>query len=387
MLLTVPNVSEGADRAVIDELVAATRPLRLLDLHSDPDHGRSVLTLAGLQGEVAPALARLAATAARLIDVSAHAGRHPHVGALDVAPVVYPDDARRGAAVAEALTAGALIGADAGVPGVPLRRAGHRAGARRARRAARRRARAAGASGSRRASSSPTTARRDLHPTAGATLVTARPPLVAFNVDLATDDVALARRIAAGLRESGGGPPGVRAIGLALPARGRAQVSFNVHDHRAAPLRDLVAAVRAAAPIAEAELVGLAPAAAFDGLPGRRAAARLRPRPAPDRERVTLAVIPSSVLRPPSTSMSQADRSASAATAAPRPARSRRAAAPAARPARAAARLDASKKKPANRAEARQMAQQKRAARFETAADLARLPEPRGGSRPRCSAC
>jgi glutamate formiminotransferase len=97
--------------------------------------------------------------------------------------------------------------------------------------------------------------------------VTARPPLVAFNVDLASDDVELAKRIAANLRESGGGPPGVRAIGLALLARGRAQVSFNVHDHRAAPLRDLVAAVRAAAPIAEAELVGLAPAVAFDGFP------------------------------------------------------------------------------------------------------------------------
>jgi glutamate formiminotransferase/glutamate formiminotransferase/formiminotetrahydrofolate cyclodeaminase len=105
------------------------------------------------------------------------------------------------------------------------------------------------------------------HPRAGATLVTARPPLIAFNVDLATDDVDLAKAIAARLRESGGGPPGVRAIGLALPARGRAQVSFNVHDHRGAPLRDLVEAVRARAPVAEAELVGLAPAAAFDGFP------------------------------------------------------------------------------------------------------------------------
>jgi glutamate formiminotransferase len=106
-----------------------------------------------------------------------------------------------------------------------------------------------------------------LHARAGASLVTARPPLIAFNVDLATDDVELAQRIAARLRESGGGPPGVRAIGLALPARGRAQVSFNVHDHKAAPLGDLVEAVREEAPIAEAELVGLAPRAAFDGFP------------------------------------------------------------------------------------------------------------------------
>jgi glutamate formiminotransferase len=188
------------------------------------------------------------------------------VGALDVAPVVYPDDAQRGAAVAEALTAGALIGADAGVPVFLYGQLA--TGADRVERAAIR------------AGGPPELARRldtgeiapdygpaRLHPRAGATLVTARPPLIAFNVDLATDDVDLARRIAGHLRESGGGAPGVRAIGLALPARGRAQVSFNVHDHRAAPLGDLVAAVRAEAPVAEAELVGLAPAAAFDGFP------------------------------------------------------------------------------------------------------------------------
>ena len=266
MLLTVPNVSEGADRATIDELVDATRPLRLLDQHSDPDHGRTVLTLAGEQGQIAPALARLAAAAARLIDVSAHAGRHPRVGALDVAPVVHPDDAARGAAVAEALTAGALIGADAGVP-VFLYGALATSPDRVERAALRRGGPARLAARVAAGDLAPDYGPAALHPTAGATLVTSRPPLVAFNVDLATDDVELAKRIAAGLRESGGGPPGVRAIGLALPARGRAQVSFNVHDHRAAPLADLVAAVRAAAPVAEAELVGLAPAAAFDGFP------------------------------------------------------------------------------------------------------------------------
>ena len=266
MLLTVPNVSEGVDRDVLGRLVDSTRPLRLLDLHMDPDHGRSVLTLAGEQGQVAPALARLAAAAAELIDVRGHPGRHPHVGALDVAPVVYPDDAQRGAACAEALTAGALIGADAGIPvflygalATPsgsVERADIRAGgpARLAERM-------------REGDLAPDYGPGEPHPTAGATLVTARPPLIAFNIDLATDDVELAKAIAARLRESGGGPTGVRAIGLALPARGRAQVSFNVHDHRAVPLRELVEAVRAQAPIAEAELVGLAPAAAFDGFP------------------------------------------------------------------------------------------------------------------------
>src|SRR4051812_15277691 len=266
VLLTVPNVSEGADRSRLDELVAATAPLRLLDLHTDPDHGRSVLTLAGEQGQVAPALARLAAAAARLIDVSAHPGRHPHVGALDVAPVVYPDDNQRGAACAEALTAGALIGGDVGIP-VFLYGA-LATGADRVERAA---LRAGGTTGlgERLAAGevSPDYGPPRLHPTARAALLTARPPLVAFNVDLTADDLLLAKDIAARLRESGGGPPGVRAIGLSLPARGRAQVSFNVHDHRAAPLRDLVAEVRKRAPVAEAELVGLAPAAAFEGFP------------------------------------------------------------------------------------------------------------------------
>ena len=105
------------------------------------------------------------------------------------------------------------------------------------------------------------------HPSAGATLATARPPLLAFNVDLQSDDVELARAIAAELRESGGGPPGVRALGLYLEARGRAQVSTNVHDHRAVPLRQIVERVRARAPVAEAELIGLAPREAFEGFP------------------------------------------------------------------------------------------------------------------------
>jgi glutamate formiminotransferase len=98
-------------------------------------------------------------------------------------------------------------------------------------------------------------------------LAAARPPLVAFNVDLVTDDLAVAKQIAAGLRESGGGMPGVRALGLYLHDRNRAQVSTNVHDHRAAPLREIVEYVRAHTEIAEAELIGLAPRAAFEGFP------------------------------------------------------------------------------------------------------------------------
>ncbi len=108
---------------------------------------------------------------------------------------------------------------------------------------------------------------RRAHPTAGAVLASARPPLVAFNVDLTSDDVELAKAIAADLRESGGGLPGVRALGLYLEDRHRAQVSTNVHDHRATPLREIVERVRGRAEVAEAELIGLAPRAAFEGFP------------------------------------------------------------------------------------------------------------------------
>jgi glutamate formiminotransferase len=106
-----------------------------------------------------------------------------------------------------------------------------------------------------------------IHPTAGAVLAAARPPLIAFNLDLETADAEVAKRVASELREEGGGLPGVRAIGLYLEDRERAQVSTNIHDFHATPLRDVVDAVRSRTAVAEAELVGLAPQAAFEGFP------------------------------------------------------------------------------------------------------------------------
>ncbi|MEA2388499.1 MAG: glutamate formiminotransferase / 5-formyltetrahydrofolate cyclo-ligase [Thermoleophilaceae bacterium] len=266
LLLAVPNISEGADPEAIAAIADAFAPATLLDVHSDPDHGRSVFTLAARQGELARALVAGARAAAERIDLRAHTGSHPHVGALDVAPVVHLDAATRGAAVAEALTAAALIGDEAGLPVFLY---GELATAPDRRERAALRSGGPGRLAQRVAAGelTPDFGPRHVEPVHGAVLVTARPPLVAFNLDLATDDVELARRIAAGLRESGGGPPGVRAIGLLLPHRGRAQVSLNVHDHRAVPLAALVELVAAQAPIAEAELVGLAPAAALEGLP------------------------------------------------------------------------------------------------------------------------
>ena len=266
LLLAVPNVSEGRDPAVLERIQRGLGPGRFLDLHSDPDHDRSVFTLAAPQGEMVDALLGLARVAVDRIDVSASHGLHPHVGALDVMPVVYLEPGLRGAACAEALTAAALVGEELQVPvflygqlatrpehveRADLRRGGPGELARRLE------------AGELRPDYGPAR----LHPTAGAVLAAARPPLVAFNVDLDTPDLSLAREIAAGLRESGGGLPGVRAIGLYLEDRGRAQVSTNVHDHRAVPLREVVEYVRARAPVAEAELVGLAPRLAFEGFP------------------------------------------------------------------------------------------------------------------------
>ena len=266
MLLAVPNLSEGHQLTVLEALERCFAPAKLLDLHADPDHGRAVLTLAGEQGELAGALVRGAREAVARIDLRGHTGLHPHVGALDVLPVVYLDEERRGAACAEALTAAALVGEQLELPvflyGELATRPEHseRADLRRGGAAELARRLAAG-------ELVPDHGPRRAHPTAGAMLVTARPPLLAFNVDLASDDLELAQRIAAGLRESGGGLPGVRAIGLRLAARGRAQVSTNVHDHRTVTLREVVERVREQAEVAEAELVGLAPRAAFEGFP------------------------------------------------------------------------------------------------------------------------
>jgi glutamate formiminotransferase / 5-formyltetrahydrofolate cyclo-ligase len=266
LLLAVPNVSEGHDRETLEAIERGFGPARFLDLHSDQDHGRSVFTLAATQGELAEGLLGGVRAAAERIDVTAHPGIHPHVGAMDVMPVVYLDEERRGAACAEALTAAALVGEELQVPVFLYGELATRP-EQRERSWIRRGGPQELQQRIEEGELVPDYGPARLHPTAGALLAAARPPLVAFNVDLVTDDLETAQHIAAGLRESGGGLPGVRALGLYLEDRGRAQVSTNVHDHRAVPLRDIVGFVRERAEVAEAELVGLAPRAAFDGFP------------------------------------------------------------------------------------------------------------------------
>lgn len=263
-LLAYPNVSEGRDQATIDAIASAFGGA-LLDVHSDPDHHRSAYTLAGEPGELAGAVVRGAAEAVRRIQIDTHEGIHPRVGAIDVAPIIYLTQEDRGAACAEALVLADRLAAELELPvflyGV-LARGRTRAQLRRGGPAGLTRRIAAG-------EVAPDFGPRALHRSAGAVLVGARPPLIAFNVELAAGaTLGSARAIAAAIREGGEeGLPGVRAIGLWLEQLGLAQVSTNVEDHRRASPAAVVAAVARHAPVAGAELVGLAPQAAFTDFP------------------------------------------------------------------------------------------------------------------------
>jgi len=284
-LLAIPNVSEGRDPRTIADIAAAFAAgapdaslVRLLDTHSDGDHHRSVYTLAGRPGALVDALLHGIAAAMAEIDVvgrageaAAQIGQHPHVGAVDVVPLVYLHPDARGAACAEALVVADRIAHELNVPvflygeltgedpasfrtRADLRRGGVLGLAERT----------AGPH----APLTPDFGPPRMHPTAGATLVAARPPLVAFNLRLAAPATIVdARAVAALIREHGEqGLPGLRAIGVELQG-GVAQVSMNVERPFELPLAAVVQAVRAHAPVASAELVGLAPATAFDGFP------------------------------------------------------------------------------------------------------------------------
>jgi glutamate formiminotransferase / 5-formyltetrahydrofolate cyclo-ligase len=269
-LLAVPNVSEGRDEERIDALERAfSTGVTLLDRHSDPDHNRTVFTLAGGPEALTGALAKGAAEAIRSLDMTGYEGAHPAVGALDVCPIVWIEAGDRAQARAAAVEVADLI-ADLGVPVFLYGELA--AGPERVERAFFRNGgltelwlrMEAGELRPDRGPSQP-------HRTAGATLVSARPPLGAFNIELDSGDLDLGRAVAAGLRESGGGLAGVRAIGLPLSS-GRVQVSTNIQDLAAAPLGAVVERIRTlAAPLGarpiEAELVGLVPIAALAGYP------------------------------------------------------------------------------------------------------------------------
>lgn len=315
LVVAVPNLSEGRDPGRIRALAAAIGGT-LLDRHSDASHHRTVLTLAGRPGEVEDAAFDLFRAARRLLDLRRHRGEHPRLGALDVLPFVpFPgtppeqalereseraweralesaaESARRvGARIANDRLANDRIAtgriakgriakshlANTDAPGIPVFLYGAASPTGRSLPDLRR----GGLSGlaARLAAGEivPDFGPPRLHPTAGAVAVGARGPLLAFNVNLESDRVETARRIAATIRESGGGLPALRALGIRLGdhpgdpdgAGPRAQVSLNLLDFRRTSLREAFAAVRREAEalgvgIAGSEIVGLPPAAAL----------------------------------------------------------------------------------------------------------------------------
>ncbi|MGH9022735.1 MAG: glutamate formimidoyltransferase [Acidimicrobiia bacterium] len=254
MLACPVNVSEGRHHEVIGNLAVACGSA-LVDLHSDVDHHRSVLTLAGSSDAVEEALWRLERRAAELLDVSFHHGVHPRLGAVDVVPFVSLNGGVFGRELA-AETARRHAGAVASALGVPVFLYGDADPAGSLLPELRRQAFSARL---------PDFGPDRPHPTLGAMAVGARLPLVALNCELAGPDVALARRIAATIRESGGGLPGVRALGFTLGSRHVAQVSMNLTDLARTGVEQACMAVRNLArddsnDVVRVELVGLLPA-------------------------------------------------------------------------------------------------------------------------------
>jgi glutamate formiminotransferase len=262
-LESVPNFSEGRDRTTIDALGAALGShARVLDVHADEDHNRSVFTVVGSGEELVDALLAGIACARERIDLRRHEGAHPRIGAADVVPIVplHPADAERARAVAlelarrvgEELELPVFLYGDVGqgrgpaffrTVGIPELQRRLDAG-----------------------EVAPAFGPAELSESAGAVLVGVRRPLIAFNVNL-RGSLEAAREVAAVVREKGGGFPGVRALGLELPRAGLVQVSMNVEDWEAAALHEIVdwverEATARGAEVVGSELVGLMPAGA-----------------------------------------------------------------------------------------------------------------------------
>jgi glutamate formiminotransferase/glutamate formiminotransferase/formiminotetrahydrofolate cyclodeaminase len=272
----VPNVSEGRDETVLQTLAEAVRSVpgvALLHRTMDPDHHRAVLTFAGAPKPVAEAAFCVAREAIRRIDLTRHHGVHPRVGAVDVIPFVPLQHVTLGDCVEIARHVGQRIGAELDIPVFLYERTATRPN--RVPLESIRRGGLPGLAG--RMTTDLENWRPDfgpaaLHPTAGATVVGARPLLVAFNINLRTQDLAHAQAIARAVRASGGGLPCVKAIGVPLPSRGLVQVAINVTDVERAPLHRVFDAVQQEAAarhveIVDSELIGLVPRAALAEAP------------------------------------------------------------------------------------------------------------------------
>ncbi len=263
----VPNFSEGRDHKKIQALLAAMSGIkgaRVLDLHVDPDHNRSVVTLAGEPEPVAQAAHRGVGKAAELIDLRHHRGEHPRIGATDVLPFVPVDGVTMENCVTLAWQTGQEIWARYKVPVYFYEEAALRPERKRLESVR---------SGEfeylrdevlRNADRTPDIGGPRLHPSAGAVAIGARKFLIAYNINLDTPDVSVAKKIARTIRASNGGLPYVKAIGVELKDRKIAQVAINVTDFEQTPIRRVFEAVRLEAgrndcSIMSSEIVGLVP--------------------------------------------------------------------------------------------------------------------------------
>jgi len=263
----VPNFSEGRRKEVVDAIADAIRSVpgtKLLDVEMDANHNRAVVTFIGDRNAVAEAAFRGAEKAVAVIDLTVHKGEHPRIGALDVCPFVPVSGVTMEDCVAIARTVGERIARELKVPvylyeeaatrpdrrALPDIRKGEFEGLREEIKTNPERA--------------PDFGPRQLHPTAGASVVGARAPLIAFNVNLGTPDVQIAKKIAHAIRESSGGLKYVRAKGFALKDRGIVQVSINMVNYKGTPLFRAYELIKAEAerygvPIVGSEIVGLVP--------------------------------------------------------------------------------------------------------------------------------
>lgn len=275
----VPNFSEGRDAANLAPILDAIRSVpgvKLIDHSMDASHNRAVVTLVGTPAAASEAAFRAIAEAARRIDLNRHTGEHPRIGATDVVPFVPLEGSSMEECIRTAHALGARVGRELSIP-VYFYEAAARTPARRnlpdVRNIGYEKLREAVAADPARV---PDEGPRDhLHASAGATVIGARNFLIAFNVNLETQDVALAKAIAKQIREKDGGLPGIKAMGFFLDDLQCAQVSMNVCNFEATGLERVYQEIEKLArekgvAIRMSELVGLAPRAAITpGLPGR----------------------------------------------------------------------------------------------------------------------
>ncbi|GAC1445133.1 MAG: glutamate formimidoyltransferase [Chloroflexota bacterium] len=267
ILECVPNFSEGRRVDIVESIVAAARSVdgvTVLDIHSDYDHNRSVLTLAGESASVQEAAFRSTARATELIDLRTHSGGHPRIGATDVVPFIPLSASTMGDAVDAAHAFGKRVSDELSIPVFFYEEAAASPGRRNLEDVRKKGFEQLREDINADEERIPDLGARAVHPSAGAIVVGARRPLIAYNVYLNTDDIRIARSIAKTIRHSSGGLRYVKALEIDIPARGQVQVSMNLTNHRKTAMTTVFTLIESIAAsygvtITDSELVGLIP--------------------------------------------------------------------------------------------------------------------------------